>query len=239
MAVPQQAHQNVWIARFDVNYYKIVTSIQSEKFEFAKYGKIYEFGEETDNAEILKRKKEYFPFTLELERVNRFSHHSKIAPDRLWIESNQTQLPNVLDYIFKVMSGGIVFNQSCANILKQHRLGENILTPIQIYDLSTGELVSNEVFYFLNLYERRLFICQEQTTDRLKARFDSRHGVLITKSVFNDGEVNVEKSALDCDVDLWYDPRFLGRFFMSERLHDALSEAGMIDKFKAYTCNLV
>ena len=238
MAVPQQAHQNVWIARFDVNYYKIVTSIQSEKFEFAKYGKIYEFGEETDNAEILKRKKEYFPFTLELERVNRFSHHSKIAPDRLWIESNQTQLPNVLDYIFKVMSGGIVFNQSCTNILKQHRLGENILTPIQIYDLSTGKLVSDEVFYFLNLYERRQYICEVQSNKELDS-IPTSYGVNSFSGYITNQEVDVAKSALDCDVDLWYDPRFLGRFFMSERLHDALSEAGMIDKFKAYTCNLV
>ena len=238
MAVPQQAHQNVWIARFDVNYYKIVTSIQSEKFEFAKYGKIYEFGEETDNAEILKRKKEYFPFTLELERVNRFSHHSKIAPDRLWIESNQTQLPNVLDYIFKVMSGGIVFNQSCANILKQHRLGENILTPIQIYDLSTGKLVSDEVFYFLNLYERRQYICKEQSNEIFVyiqgAKRYSTRGIPVTNEM-----LEVDKSALNCDIDIWYDDRLGGYFFISDNLYQALSQADMIDKFDPHTCKLI
>ena len=238
MAVPQQAHQNVWIARFDVNYYKIVTSIQSEKFEFAKYGKIYEFGEETDNAEILKRKDDYFSLVHELGKANRFSHQSKITPDALWIESCETKLPNKSDYVFDIIYGGIVFNQSCTNILKQHRLGENILTPIQIYDLSTGELVSDEVFYFLNLYERRQYICEVQSNKELDS-IPTSYGVNSFSGYITNQEVDVAKSALDCDVDLWYDPRFLGRFFMSERLHDALSEAGMIDKFKAYTCNLI
>ena len=238
MAVPQQAHQNVWIARFDVNYYKIVTSIQSEKFEFAKYGKIYEFGEETDNAEILKRKDDYFSLVHELGKTNRFSHQSKITPDALWIESCETKLPNKSDYVFDIIYGGIVFNQSCANILKQHRLGENILTPIQIYDLSTGELVSDEVFYFLNLYERRQYICEVQSNKELDS-IPTSYGVNSFSGYITNQEVDVAKSALDCDVDLWYDPRFLGRFFMSESLYQSLNQAGMIDKFNPHTCKLI
>ena len=238
MAVPQQAHQNVWIARFDVNYYKIVTSIQSEKFEFAKYGKIYEFGEETDNAEILKRKDDYFSLVHELGKANRFLHQSKITPDALWIESCETKLPNKSDYVFDIIYGGIVFNQSCANILKQHRLGENILTPIQIYDLSTGELVSDEVFYFLNLYERRQYICEVQSNKELDS-IPTSYGVNSFSGYITNQEVDVAKSALDCDVDLWYDPRFLGRFFMSESLYQSLNQAGMIDKFDPHTCKLI
>ena len=238
MAVPQQAHQNVWIARFDVNYYKIVTSIQSEKFEFAKYGKIYEFGEETDNAEILKRKDDYFSLVHELGKTNRFSHQSKITPDALWIESCETKLPNKSDYVFDIIYGGIVFNQSCANILKQHRLGENILTPIQIYDLSTGELVSDEVFYFLNLYERRQYICEVQSNKELDS-IPTSYGVNSFSGYITNQEVDVAKSALDCDVDLWYDPRFLGRFFMSKSLYQSLNQAGMIDKFNPHTCKLI
>ena len=238
MAVPQQAHQNVWIARFDVNYYKIVTSIQSEKFEFAKYGKIYEFGEETDNAEILKRKDDYFSLVHELGKANRFLHQSKITPDALWIESCETKLPNKSDYVFDIIYGGIVFNQSCANILKQHRLGENILTPIQIYDLSTGELVSDEVFYFLNLYERRQYICEVQSNKELDS-IPTSYGVNSFSGYITNQEVDVAKSALDCDVDLWYDPRILGHFFISESLYQSLNQAGMIDKFDPHTCKLI
>ena len=238
MAVPQQAHQNVWIARFDVNYYKIVTSIQSEKFEFAKYGKIYEFGEETDNAEILKRKDDYFSLVHELGKTNRFSHQSKITPDALWIESCETKLPNKSDYVFDIIYGGIVFNQSCTNILKQHRLGENILTPIQIYDLSTGKLVSDEVFYFLNLYERRQYICKEQSNEIFVyiqgAKRYSTRGIPVTNEM-----LEVDKSALNCDIDIWYDDRLGGYFFISDNLYQALSQADMIDKFDPHTCKLI
>ena len=238
MAVPQQAHQNVWIARFDVNYYKIVTSIQSEKFEFAKYGKIYEFGEETDNAEILKRKDDYFSLVHELGKANRFSHQSKITPDALWIESCKTKLPNKSDYVFDIIYGGIVFNQSCTNILKQHRLGENILTPIQIYDLSTGKLVSDEVFYFLNLYERRQYICKEQSNEIFVyiqgAKRYSTRGIPVTNEM-----LEVDKSALNCDIDIWYDDRLGGYFFISDNLYQALSQADMIDKFDPHTCKLI
>ena len=94
------------------------------------------------------------------------------------------------------------------------------------------------MFYFLNLYERRQYICEVQSNKELDS-IPTSYGVNSFSGYITNQEVDVAKSALDCDVDLWYDPRFLGRFFMSERLHDALSEAGMIDKFKAYTCNLV
>ena len=236
---------NVYICQFslgEVNDYDINASIKDSGFEYPDIKHILSRQEGRDESdETLEKKRKYHPLALELERTNRFAMQSKIVPEALWagIEKKEIQLPTKQDYIFSIWSSGKVFNQSCTNILKQHRLGENILTPIQIYDLSTGKLVSDEVFYFLNLYERRLFICQEQTTDRLKARFDSRHGVLITKSVFNDGEVNVEKSALDCDVDLWYDPRILGHFFMSESLYQSLNQAGMIDKFDPHTCKLI
>lgn len=238
-SVPQQAHQNVWVARFDVNYYKIVTSIQSDEFEFLKYGKVYEYGEKTDDVTILKKQEEYFPLVHELGKANRFSHQSKITPDALWVENSDVKLPDSSDYVFDITYGGILFNQACATILKKHRLGETILTPVQIYDLSTGNLVSDETYYFLNLYERREYICEIQTTPRLKTFPDKEYKVCISKSVFNDNELNIDKSALDCDVDLWHDPRILGHFFMSESLHHALAQAGVIDKFNPHTCKLI
>ena len=237
-SVPQQAHQNVWVARFDVNYYKILASIQSDKFEFSKYGKVYEYLEETEEQEILKRKEEYFALGLELERANHFFHQSKIVPDKLWIENSETQLPNKSDYIFDIKSGGILFNQTCATILKKHRLGETTLTPVQIYDLSTGNLVSDETYYFLNLYERRTYICNPQSDSMFiyiqGAKRYSTRGVPINNEV-----LEVDRSALDCDIDLWYDDRLGGHFFISNDLYQALSQTGMIDKFNPHTCKLV
>ena len=235
---------NVYICQFslgEVNDYDINASIKDSGFEYPDIKHILSRQEGRDESdETLEKKRKYHPLALELERTNRFAMQSKIVPEALWagIEKKEIHLPTKQDYIFSIWNGGRVFNQSCANILKQHRLGENILTPIQIYDLSTGKLVSNEVFYFLNLYERRQYICEVQSNKELDS-IPTSYGVNSFSGYITNQEVDVAKSALDCDVDLWYDPRFLGRFFMSERLHDALSEAGMIDKFKAYTCNLI
>ena len=235
---------NVYICQFslgEVNDYDINASIKDSGFEYPDIKHILSRQEGRDESdETLEKKRKYHPLALELERTNRFAMQSKIVPEALWvgIEKKEIQLPTKQDYIFSIWSSGKVFNQSCANILKQHRLGENILTPIQIYDLSTGELVSDEVFYFLNLYERRQYICEVQSNKELDS-IPTSYGVNSFSGYITNQEVDVAKSALDCDVDLWYDPRFLGRFFMSKSLYQSLNQAGMIDKFNPHTCKLI
>ena len=225
-----------------VQQYDMEASVKGSGLMYPEIRGILGIGLETETPEVKEKKKKYFPFALELEKTNHFAIQSKIIPNALWVgiyQNEAIKLPTHEDYIFSIWSGGRIFNPSCAAILKQHRLGENILTPVQIYDLSTGCLASDETYYFLNLYERRMCVCETQTTPRLKPRPYIAHGFRIAKSVFYDGELNIDKHALNCDVDLWHDRRLLGHFFMSANLHDALSEAGMIDKFKPYTCNLV
>ena len=225
-----------------VQQYDMEASVKGSGLMYPEIRGILGIGLETETPEVKEKKKKYFPFALELEKTNHFAIQSKIIPNALWVgiyQNEAIKLPTHEDYIFSIWNGGILFNPSCATILKQHRLGENILTPVQIYDLSTGCLASDETYYFLNLYERRMCVCETQTTPRLKPRPYIAHGFRIAKSVFYDGELNIDKHALNCDVDLWHDPRLIGYFFMSANLHDALSEAGMIDKFKPYTCNLV
>ena len=236
--------KNVYVCQFSldrVEQYDMKASVKDSGFTYPDLKGILRSRLEEGNDEIISKKKEYFPFLFELEKTNHFSRQSKIVPNALWIgvEKDEIKLPTNQDYIFSIWSGGILFNQACATILKKHRLGETILTPVQIYDLSTGNLVSDETYYFLNLYERREYICEMQTTPRLKTFPDKEYKVCISKSVFHDNELNIDKSALDCDVDLWHDPRILGHFFMSESLHHALAQAGMIDKFGSFACNLI
>ena len=235
---------NVYICQFslgEVNDYDINASIKDSGFEYPDIKHILSRQEGRDESdETLEKKRKYHPLALELERTNRFAMQSKIVPEALWvgIEKKEIQLPTKQDYIFSIWSSGKVFNQSCTNILKQHRLGENILTPIQIYDLSTGELVSDEVFYFLNLYERRQYICKEQSNEIFVyiqgAKRYSTRGIPVTNEM-----LEVDKSALNCDIDIWYDDRLGGYFFISDNLYQALSQADMIDKFDPHTCKLI
>lgn len=205
-----------------VNQYLIEPSIQNEYFDYFRNRDILMLKKSTNDIELRKVKEKYKFLSLELTDANHFFRQSKIVPDGLWVENINVQLPTETDYIFSIWNGGILFNQKCADILKQFRMGENILTPVQINDLSSDGLASDETFHFLNLYERRMYICEAQTTARLKQIPNAEYGIRISRKIFNDAEINVDKSALDCNVDLWYDPRILGHFFMSENLHKAL-----------------
>ena len=232
---------NVYICQFSldrVQQYEIQASIKDSGFEYQDIKDILKIGASKNGDEILEKKRKHHPFALALCNANHFFEQNRVVPDKLWVQNKNSKLPFKQDYIFSIWDGGILFNQSCVNILKQHRLGENILTPVQIYDLSTGELVSDEVFYFLNLYERRTYICNPQSDSMFVyiqgAQKYSTRGVPI-----NNGILEVDKSVLDCDVDLWYDPRILGHFFISESLYQSLNQAGMIDKFDPHTCKLV
>lgn len=238
---------NIYICQFslsEINDYDINASIKDSGFEYPDIKNILSRQEDRDESdETLEKKRKYHPFALELERTNRFAMQSKIVPNALWagIEKKEITLPTKQDYIFSIWSGGIIFNQLCTNILKQHRLGENILTPVQIYDLSTGELVSDEVFYFLNLYERRQYICINQSDTRtFKKVFDIYRDDIYTNYDFiQDNQLEVDLKALNCDVDLWHDDRLGGHFFMSDSLYQSLSKVGMIDKFNPHTCKLI
>lgn len=232
---------NIYICQFSlarVQQYEIQASIKDSGFTYQDIKDVLGIREGDDSDEILEKKRKHHPFALALCDANHFFEQNKVVPDKLWIQDTNSKLPTKQDYIFSIWNGGIIFNQLCADILKQHRLGENILTPVQIYDLSTGELASNEVFYFLNLYERRQYVCEVQSNKKLDS-IPANYGINSFSGFISNQEVDVDKSVLDCDIDLWYDPRFLGHFFMSDSLYNSLSNAGMIDKFKAYTCNLI
>lgn len=238
---------NVYICQFSlakIQQYDIKASVKDSGFDYPDIKDILSMLEDrTESDEISLNKKRYFPFSLELTDANHFFIQSKIVPNALWagIEKKEIELPARQDYIFSVWDGGRVFNKSCANILKQHRLGENILTPVQIYDLSTGELASDEVFYFLNLYERRQYICINQSdTKTFKKVFDIyRNDIYTNYDFIQDNQLEVDLNALNCDVDLWHDDRLGGHFFMSDSLYQSLNQAGMVDKFNPHTCKLI
>lgn len=232
---------NVWVCQFNVNQYNIDASINSEEFEFFKHAKIYLFKEKAEKPALLKKKEQYFALALELEKASHFFNQSTLVPDKLWVESNNVKLPRKADYIFSINSGGILLNQECADILKQSRIGKNYLTSVQIYSLSTNNLVSEQTFYFLNLYERRTYICNPQSdTENFKKVFDIHRDDIYTSNGFiKNQQLEVDKSALDCDVDLWHDSRLGSHFFISEKLYQALYKSNMIDKFNPHTCKLI
>ena len=237
---------NVWLAGFkltSINFYDIYPA-NSKKYDFPKYWKVFESREKTADPKLLEIKNTYKEDRLELSGAGRYFFKTEHLPDSLWVEGSDTKLPPSSEYIFKVRSGGVVLTQACAELLQQFRLGESTLTPVQIYDLETQQLCSEETFYFLNLCERREYIqyphpqVNESFSSYASSSFDGKQRYA-TSIPIEDKQLLVSKSALNCELDLWHDPLLTGHIFLSDALHDALVQANMDSQWEMVSCQLV
>ncbi len=53
-----------------------------------------------------------------------------------------------------------------------------------------------------------------------------------------DTPIVLEPQAQQCDLDLWHDPMLWDSIFISQRLYDALNQAGMADSWFLKPCDL-
>lgn len=234
--------KNVWVA--DKNYemvkqYDMEASVNSKEFEYQKYRNIYRGYEQTENSELLKKKEDYFALSLKLSNTSNFFAQSKITPDCIWIEDTNSKLPVDSEPMFFIDNGGFLFRKACADILQQFKMGENLLTPVQIYALSTGGRVTDEVFYFLNIYERHEYVTEEQPDSSLSRVPIAKDKFGFSGQFFRDDQYQLSKLALDCSVDLWHDPKLLRSIFMSNDLYQAMKQAGFDKYWDMHTCKLV
>lgn len=232
--------KNVWVTEFfALDHFFLAASLESNKFNFHKNGGVLTFSHQTDDLELLKLKEMYFSLALERSRANHLACQSMLLPDGLWREKKYNTLPTQDNHIFSINSGGIMLNEKCADVLKSCRLGKNSLTPLKIRDFSTGELCSNDTFYFLNLYERRQYVCYPQTHSEFSLINPNTEEFYYSKMLIHNNELEINQEALNCDVDLWHDPRLSHYFFVSDELHYKLKEANVNEGWRMRICKLV
>lgn len=221
-----------------VNIYSIGMNIPT-LYDFPSYHKNrLEFLQDEKN-EILKIKhKELGAYGIKISDLNSNFDKYEILPDSLWITSDDKPLPKNDEYIFRVLIGGIILREPCAKILQQFNLGQSTVTPLHIYKYDTGALWSNEIFYFLNLCEHRKYICYPQSDNVFTyVQFTQRYstnGIPIKNEM-----LEINHSALNCNVDLWHDPMLASSIFMSDRLYIALKDANMIDQWNMTSCKII
>ena len=233
---------NVWLAGFkltSINFYDIYPA-NSKKYDFPKHWKVLQRIEKTADPKLLEIKKVFKEEMLELSDAGSYFFKTEHLPDSLWVESSDTKLPPSSEYIFKVRSGGVVFTQACAQLLQQFRLGESTLTPVQIYDLETQQLCSEETFYFLNLCERREYL-RDLESDGMLVSFmtDEKAVQYSVRGDIKSGQLLVDQSVQNCELDLWHDPLLMSYVFVSDALHDALVQANMDSQWEMVSCQLV
>lgn len=195
------------------------------------------------DKELEKKQLEFNECAFEINTTIHAFEKFKILPDRLWIEKKDDKKPSDAEYIFEIKGGGIVMRENCANVFKQFRLGESTLTPLKIYELETGNLWSNETFYFFNLCEHRHYLASKQNSKALKftsypiSKF--KEGSYANYGSVDDGDVELVQSALDSDIDIWHDRRLSGSIFMSEPLYEALVQADMHRPWNTSICKII
>lgn len=208
-----------------------------------------EFLEDRSDKEKLKKQKELGKYGVQIETFNHRFEKYEVLPDKLWLlDWNDRDEPLAHEPIFRIDNGGTVVREPLAKILSQFRLGQTTLTPVQIYDFNTRELWSDEVFYFLNICEKRDFICVPQSHQDFGMFMSEVKKRMVYSAVIPmyDYHVEIHRQALECDVDLWYD--LVGReLFISSELYHALKSIGLkqgnctSDRFstRVYKCKLV
>ncbi len=133
-----------------------------------------------------------------------------------------------------------ILNEKCANVFKQFNLGETTLSPLKIHKLFTNKLWLEDTFYFLNLCEQRQYLSHPQEHEKFVYDKIGKISTYINYGTpIEENELMVNQLALECDRDLWHDPLFDESYFFSDRLANALIQAGFDKKWNLQPCKMV
>ena len=235
--------KNIWVSlpndyRY-VNSYSIGMNIPN-KYDYPAYRTAeLEYFADINNKNKGQKSKALGEYGQQIVDQIRYYKSFEVLPDGLWVE-DENKLPKPNEYIFQILGGAIILNEACANILKQFRLGNSTLTPVQIHKIFSNELWFEETFYFFNLCELREYVVVPQSHDNF---IFSEVGTYPKYSdlnlILDDGMLEIHQSALDCDVDVWHVRTFRGSFFFSDALHQVLAEQNMLEQWNMKSCKLI
>lgn len=166
-----------------------------------------------------------------------------LSPNRLWIETNLKKFPTDEEYLFRGNDGDIIMNEKCANIFKQFNLGNNLLTPVKIFELETKKLWKNELFYVLQVCDERQYMLHKQNNPKLNyipyPLYKKKLGLYSTVNDLQDYMIQLHSDSIQCDIDLWSDPLLRNKFFISENLYNSLKKENLIDRFCPALCEII
>ncbi len=235
--------KKVWVSFVDnyvANIYSIDVSIPNV-FDFPsneKLGELVDIDVETEELAIWQQQNHKL-----IGVIHKYRDFEKldILPNQLWKTKKDNKLPQKSEYLFRITNGFVIVNEACANLLKQFNLGNTSLTPIHIHKLDSDELCLKDTFYFLNVCERKRYMAEEQHGKKfqLLRKIDNKPMYRLSALSLKDDLVAVSSDAVDCEFDLWHDPCLRGSFFLSDRLHKALSETDMATLWDMRACKMV
>ncbi|MBF7683645.1 hypothetical protein I2F27_09970 [Acinetobacter sp. B5B] len=137
----------------------------------------------------------------------------------------------------------LVVTDICKILLEQFNLGEKIqFFPVPLYDAATNQPVNNEIYYVMNIADWRSFLvpefCEGELWKARRLKPDTPRHALTEGKEF-DNAIALSAEASNCDLDLWHDPSLFCSLFMSDRLKQALEQAGFLANFHICATKLI
>ena len=150
-------------------------------------------------------------------------------------KENLVKIPS----FFRVTSRFIVITAQLAEVLGNFSLGTTQISPVKLYEKTTGELLSEQTFYFINVCEKHSYLLPEKSDASLE--LVSRGDYSLYEHPYNKEDAkkySFSLQALNCPVDIWHDPMVKGSTFLSEPLQQAIKKAGLNKGVSWFSCIL-
>jgi len=164
------------------------------------------------------------------------------APTMMYGEGLRKDLHQFLPGFFQTLDS-LVVTKECLDLLMHFNLGERIqFFPVPLYDLEKNELVNHETYYVMSVADWRSFLtpefCQGELS-RVRRLDPEKPRYSLDPGDEFDEAIALSSEASNCDLDLWHDPALKNSLFMSDRLKQALEQAGFLANFHICATKLV
>lgn len=168
-----------------------------------------------------------------LKFIHSFRDHWRLADPmdapKALIFRRHKKIPASQKDAFMVVNGVLVVSQALRDILVQFNIGETQLfeVPIHADDKGTPSGLPNH--FVLNVHHHRPTLIVEKS---LRIEQPTSHFRPVPppdapwEGIYSLEELAVDAGAIG-EADLWHDPRISRRFFLSDRLKQAIDAAGL------------
>lgn len=142
---------------------------------------------------------------------------------------NYSNLPQKDEIFFRITGGYLVMNEKPYNIISQFNLGKTHFSQVFIYDIETKKQLSDVPYYFINIAEKFEFLDIENSQEiSINQYFPQQKKRWIREP--KDDDIILLDQAKNTDIDLWHDKNLHDSLFFSDRLVQALFDAGFNQK---------
>ena len=173
-------------------------------------------------TDLLERDSE-FAFAYNRKNELGESLEESCFPQKGWLLPEHAKRKSLAKF---AAAGSFVYmSATCADVFRRFDLGKGALYPIELFE-ADGITPLADTWFTINFGNVKQCLLPEQSGELRPAP----RGTYSTFATFDDWDLAFSASALD-GPDVWIDPILNHSFCMSDRLAQALSEAGLLKYF--------